>query len=160
MTITHWAYLDLTNARSLLQCKPPFGPAVESRTLRSLEGGACYYNSGPGFHLPVRIGNATLFFSTSSISRAIRFTDPTCRPSATAISDTARPRANNASRFRSASVHSFGFNDFISTRSNKSDVTLGNLRVVDRAADLQNVSTDGRSRGLAAIQSTHSGAEI
>ncbi|MGY4502494.1 hypothetical protein ACVWYH_006451 [Bradyrhizobium sp. GM24.11] len=48
------------------------------------------------------------------MSRAIRLTDPVCRPRAAAISDaTTRRRVNAKSRFRSASVHSFGFDDFI-----------------------------------------------
>jgi len=59
----------------------------------------------------------------SPIARAIRLTDPVCRPSAAAISDTTRRRASQASRFRSACVHSFGLDDFISIWSNDLDAT-------------------------------------
>jgi len=57
------------------------------------------------------------------IARAIRLTDPVCRPSAAAISDTTRRRASHASRFRSACVHSFGLDDFISRWSNYRDAS-------------------------------------
>src|SRR4051794_31154258 len=62
-------------------------------------------------------------FRMSPIARAIRLTDPVCRPSAAAISDTTRRRASQASRFRSACVHSFGLDDFISIWSNDLDAT-------------------------------------
>lgn len=55
------------------------------------------------------------FFRINPISRATRFTDPVCRPRAAAIADApTRRRAMAESFFRSASVHSFGFDDFIS----------------------------------------------
>ncbi|WP_160118789.1 MULTISPECIES: hypothetical protein [Bradyrhizobium] len=54
------------------------------------------------------------FFRINPISRAIRLMDPACRPSAAAISETTRRRASQASRFRSASIHSLGFDDLIS----------------------------------------------
>ncbi|MCK1519405.1 MULTISPECIES: hypothetical protein [unclassified Bradyrhizobium] len=61
------------------------------------------------------------FFRSNPISRAIRFTDPVCRPRTAAISDAARRRAIAASLFRSLSVHCFGLDDFISRSSGRLD---------------------------------------
>ena len=73
------------------------------------------------------MGRGPHFFSNSPISRAIRRTDPVCRPSEVAISDAGtRRRAIAASLLRSPSVHSFGFRDFISTSSSAAPgMTIG-----------------------------------
>lgn len=63
------------------------------------------------------IATPDYFFRISPISRAMRLTDPVCRPSAAAISAAPRRRAITESCFRSRSVHSFGFDDFISRSS-------------------------------------------
>jgi hypothetical protein len=63
------------------------------------------------------------FFRINPISRAIRFTDPACRPSAVAISDATTPRRIITESFsRSPSVHSFGLDDFILRSSSRPDM--------------------------------------
>ncbi|MET4408056.1 hypothetical protein ABIB85_007437 [Bradyrhizobium sp. JR1.5] len=69
------------------------------------------------------------FFRSNPISRAIRFTDPVCRPRTAAISDAARRRAIAASLFRSRSTALAWMISFRDHPAGSTKSILGNFRV-------------------------------
>src|SRR5438309_10511957 len=72
---------------------------------------------------------ASYFFRSNPISRAIRFTDPVCRPRTAAISDAARRRAIAASLFRSRSTALAWMISFRDHPAGSTKSILGNFRV-------------------------------